>query len=378
MIALAAAALTLAIWTYLLLGRGMFWQLSPGVSANAASARPAARVAIVIPARNEAAHIGRAVASLAAQQYSAPFHIFVADDHSEDGTAGAASCAPPEILTVLKARPLPGGWTGKLWAVSEALYAAETFRPDYVLLTDADVVHPPDNLATLVSAAEAGSHGLVSLMVRLRCETFAEKALIPAFVFFFFMLYPPEWIADPHRRTAGAAGGCMLVRWDALCSIGGIAAIRGDLIDDCAFAKALKRAGSSVSLGVSHTSVSTRAYGSFREIGRMISRTAFWQLRHSAWLLAATVTGMLATYALPPLLVAAAPSKAASMAAVAWGLMCAVYVPALRFHRRALLWAPFLPLVALFYTGATIHSALSYWYGRGGIWKGRTQDRRRS
>src|SRR5579863_2546709 len=214
MIAALFAGLTLAIWLYLLLARGMFWRLRDREFAPMTGV--AGRVAIVIPARNEAGVIGRTIASLARQDYSGAFHIFLVDDHSEDGTAEAASVAPPVILTVIRAEPLSAGWTGKLWALAGGLREAERFRPDYVLFSDADIVHAPDNLSKLVAAAESHDYDLVSFMVKLPCETIAEKALIPAFVFFFFMLYPPAWTANPRRKTAGAAGGCILLRWSAI------------------------------------------------------------------------------------------------------------------------------------------------------------------
>jgi len=204
-------------------------------------------VAVAIPARNEAETIGPTIASLAAQKLPGPFHIFLVDDQSTDGTAEIArEAAPSSFLTATPAPPLAPGWTGKLWALAEGLRQAESFHPDYVLFSDADIVHSPDGLAQLVAHAETGGYDLVSWMVKLRSETFAEKALIPAFVFFFFMLYPPAWTENPRRRTAGAAGGCIVVRWPALARIGGIESIRSELIDDCALARAVKRTGGKV------------------------------------------------------------------------------------------------------------------------------------
>ena len=361
------AALVVLVWLYLLLGRGFFWwtreaQFSSGPA-------PLRRVAVVIPARNEAPLIAKAVASLAAQDYGGPFEIFVVDDHSTDATAEAALGAH-----VVAAGPLPDGWTGKLWAVSEGVRAAAAFEADYFLLTDADIVHAPGNLSRLVAHAEAGGYDLASLMVELRCETLAERALIPAFVFFFLKLYPPRWIASSTHATAGAAGGCMLVRRDALERIGGIAAIRGELIDDCALAKAVKRGGGRVWLGLTSQARSIRQYSSFAEVGRMISRTAFTQLGYSPLLLAGTVLGMSAIYLLPPVLALGFRSW---LAALAWLMMMVAYAPVLRLYRRSLVWAPALPLVALFYTAATVASAVQYWMGSGGAWKGRAQAGRR-
>ena len=369
---LALAGLAVSIWLYLLLGRGFFWRLRETDLAGAPVPR---RVAVLIPARNEAQVVGRAIQSIVEQDFPGPFHIFLIDDHSSDGTSEAArATARPDFLTVIAAQRLPEGWTGKLWALAEGIRQAESFRPDYVLFSDADIVHAPDGISRLVARAEAGGYDLVSWMVKLQCETFAERALIPAFVFFFFMLYPPAWTENARRGTAGAAGGCILLRWEALARIGGMAAIRGELIDDCALAKAVKRTGGKVWLGVTSRTRSIRSYGTFRDIGRMISRTAFWQLRHSVLLLAGTIAAMFATYMLPPLLLLTGRPPAMALGAFAWVLMMVAYAPSLRFYGLSLLWAPALPLVAAFYTGATIHSAVRYWRGRGGEWKGRAQD----
>jgi hopene-associated glycosyltransferase HpnB len=247
---------------------------------------------------------------------------------------------------------------------------AHAGAPDYLLLTDADIVHPPQNLDGLVSRAESG-YDLVSYMATLRCDSLAERALIPAFVFFFFLLYPPAWIRNPRRKTAGAAGGCILIRREMLDRIGGIAAIRGELIDDCALARAVKRTGGRVWLGLSESTRSIRDYATFSEIGRMISRTAFTQLRYSALLLAGTVFGLAFAYWLPVALTLAGQP----LGAAAWLLMSICYWPALRFYGRSPLWAPLLPIVAAFYMACTVHSAVQYWRGTGGLWKGRVQAR---
>lgn len=327
-------------------------------------------VAVVIPARNEESVVGQAVASLLNQNYPGGIHVFLVDDHSTDATVAAAGVS--DRLTVVRAGPLPAGWTGKLWAVSEGLKRVEAVQPDYVLLADADIVHAPDNVAGLVARAEAGSLDLVSYMVQLQCQTLAERALIPAFVFFFFNLYPPSWIVRRDRKTAGAAGGCMLVRPAALARIGGIAAIRGELIDDCALARVIKPGGD-IWLGLTHGARSVRDYTSFTEIRRMISRTAFTQLRHSAWLLAGTIIGLAVIYLAPALLVLTGDRLAAGLGLTVWILMTISYVPTLRFYKRWWTWALLLPLIALFYMCATVDSAVRYWTGRGGLWKDRVQ-----
>ena len=372
-----AAAATLALWLYLLFFRGAFWRefLKRDAPPEGPLRHPP-RIVAVIPARNEAPTVARAVASLAAQHYPGVFHIIVVDDDSTDGTAAAArAAATPDVLTVVHAAPLPAGWTGKLWALSEGIRHSVRFHPDYVLFTDADIVHPAGSLEDLAARASAGPYDLVSFMATLECRSPAERALVPAFVFFFFLLYPPAWIRNPRRSIAGAAGGCMLVRQAALSKIGGIAAIRGSLIDDCALARAIKRGGGRIWLGLNPPTISIRRYRTFGEIGRMISRTAFTQLRHSTPLLVATIVGLTVTFLLPPFVAVLAPQPAAGMAATAWLLMAVSYFPALRFYNRGWFAAPLLPLAALFYLGATIHSAISYWLGSGGSWKDRIQDK---
>jgi len=362
------SAASVAIWLYLLFGRGAFWRMRIAQPQGTLPSPPPSVVA-VIPARNEAPVVGQAVASLAAQRYPAAFHIVLADDDSSDGTADAArAAASPERLTAIRVNSLPEGWTGKLWALSQGIGAAQAFDPEYLLLTDADIVHPPDNLAALVARATSGGYDLVSYMATLRCRTLAEQALIPAFVFFFFMLYPPAW-------HSAAAGGCILIRRQMLESLGGIASIRGQLIDDCALARAVQHVGGRVWLGLSPATRSIRAYAGFAEIGLMISRTAFTQLGHSTLLLLATALGLVLTYLVPPALtLLAPPGEARGLAAIAWLLMSIAYWPALRYYGRPAWWAPALPLVAAFYLGATLHSAAAYWRGSGGMWKGRMQD----
>lgn len=326
---------------------------------------------MIIPARNEEAVIGRALASLGSQQYSGRLEIIVVDDHSSDRTAAIAAQAGARVIA---AGPLVPGWSGKLWAILEGLKHAASLTPDYLLFTDADIVHGPNNVAELVARAEAEKLDLVSLMVKLRCRSAAERMLIPAFVFFFFMLFPPAWVAERNRGTAAAAGGCILIRPSALEGIGGIASIRGEIIDDCALAGRVKRTGGAIWIGVTHETSSIRDYTSFGEIRAMISRTAFAQLRHSALLLILTIIGMAVIYLAPPLLLFSGRPLAAIFGLAAWFLMMISYSQALRFYGRSVLWAPLLPVIALFYMSATVDSAIAYWSGRGGVWKERVQD----
>ena len=373
-----AGFLCVIIWLGILLARGRFWMVQR-LGAEVAPVAETGLIAVVIPARNEADVIGSAVGSLLQQSCAGAMHIFLVDDGSSDGTAAAASnaavrSARANALTVINGRPLPPGWSGKLWAVQQGIEQALQLQPKFLLLTDADIQHCPESAATLAAIAETGGYDLASFMAKLHCRSVAEKMLIPAFVFFFFLLYPPEWIRDPHHRAAGAAGGCLLIRPEALMRAGGIAAIRNEIIDDCALAAAVKRSGGRVWLGVTQETRSLRAYGSFSEIERMIARTAFNQLRHSAWLLAAALAGLLLAYVLPVgLLFSGAPTLVA-LGAAAYLLMMIAYLPMVRFYEINILWVLTLPFSAAFYLWATFHSALKYWSGSGGEWKGRAQD----
>jgi hopene-associated glycosyltransferase HpnB len=360
------AACSLGAWVYLFTARGGFWQISGPAKPSRVGIGKS--VCVIIPARDEESVIGQAVASLR------PWHVIVVDDHSSDRTAVVAAEAGAEVI---QAGPLPPGWSGKLWAISEGLKKAAATAPDYFLFTDADIVHGPRAVAELVARAEASNLDLVSLMVKLRCRSLAETLLIPAFVFFFFMLYPPAWVARRDHTTAAAAGGCILIRSSALHRIGGIESIRGEIIDDCALARAVKKTGGSIWLGVTNDTVSVRDYNTFAEIRAMISRTAFAQLRHSTLLLAGTILAMAVIYIAPPLLLFARNPIAKVFGLAAWILMIIAYSLALRFYRRSIAWAPLLPLVALFYLSATLDSALAYWTGRGGVWKERVQDAKR-
>ena len=327
---------------------------------------PSNSVAVIIPARDEAEHIGNTVSSLRAQNFPDPVHIFVVDDNSADDTAAAAQSAG---AIVIAGRPLERGWAGKLWALSQGIDAAERYHPDFLLFTDADITHDRGSLAELVAIAEAGNYDLTSFMVKLACRTFAERALIPAFVFFFLLLYPPG-----KQSTVGAAGGCMLIRPGALRKIGGIAAIRREVIDDCSLANAVKRSGGRVWMGLTNDRRSERPYATFSEIGRMISRSAFNQLNHSALLLAGTILGLVVTYVLPVTLLFSGSPIVVLLGATSWLLMASAYLPMVRFYRLSPLWSFALPFIAIFYAGATIHSAIQYWSGGGGYWKGRAQD----
>jgi hopene-associated glycosyltransferase HpnB len=375
---IAAGVLSLLIWVYLVLARGGFWRIDPAVPAQDVNTNPV-HVAVIIPARDESDVVGRAVRSLLQQTGHHRIHIFLVDDASTDGTAQAArdaaiAAGQVQNLTGVHGNPLPSGWSGKLWAMQQGVQQAANTAPDFFLFTDADIEHAPDSVTTLVSIAQSGPYDMASFMVKLHCQSMAEKLLIPAFVYFFFKLYPPAWIANPRHSQAGAAGGCILIRPAALEKAGGIAAIRQEVIDDCSLAARVKSNGGRLWLGVSATTRSIRPYEGFAGIGRMISRSAFNQLRHSTLLLVLSMAGMAATYLLPPLVVAAHRIAPAALAGAACLLMMVSYWPVLRLYRLNLLWALALPVAAVFYVGATFHSAWKYWSGRGGEWKGRIQD----
>ncbi len=376
------AGLSLLIWIYLLVFRGGFWRCAqrPDGAIREPAVWPA--VAVIVPARNEAAVIGESLPTLLAQDYPGPFSVILVDDHSSDGTAEAALRAADgenERLSLLQAPDLPAGWTGKLWALEQGLRAApEDCR--YLWFSDADIAQGPGGLRWLVSKAETEARDLVSLMVALRCEAFWERLLIPPFIYFFQKLYPFAWVNDPKRRDAAAAGGCILVRRDALQAVGGLNAIRGALIDDCSLAASIKAgrrpASGGIWLGLATEARSIRPYQGLSAIWTMVARTAYTQLRYNPLLLAGTLLGMALTYLAPPLLLLSAPwhhsAPTTLMAGLAWLLMALSLLPTLRLYRQPPWLAPLLPLAAAFYSAMTCDSAWRHWRGVGGHWKGRT------
>jgi hopene-associated glycosyltransferase HpnB len=379
---LVIAALAFAAWVYLLAARGGFWRIAPRDGALPAAPEMAAwpRVVVVIPARDEADVIAANVRSLLTQDYPGAFSLIVVDDHSSDETVaavqGAGAGAPPGRLTVLAAPGLPDGWTGKLWALEHGIRHAEALPepPEFLLLTDADIRHAGDTLTTLVSRARRDRLVLASLMARLNCESFAERALVPAFIFFFRMLYPFAWVNRLQRATAAAAGGCMLVHRQSLRMAGGMASIRGELIDDCALARLLKKEGP-IWIGLTERVRSTRAYRSFGETRRMIARCAYTQLRCSPAWLAVTSAAMLVVFVAPPVIVLSGDGAARFLAALAWVGMACAFVPTLRFYRVSTWWGIALPAIAATYLLLTLESAWLHLRGRGGEWKGRIRGR---
>ena len=371
MIALVAL-IPVAIWLYLLAGRGMFWVLQERDDRNEQpppSSWPS--VVAVVPARNEADVIAHTIGSLLAQDYPGSFRVVLVDDQSDDGTAEAVrALRDADRLTVISGAPRPSGWTGKLWAVRHGISAAGT--PDYLWLTDADIAHAPDNLSRLVARAESGKLVLTSLMAKLHCTSWPERYLIPAFVFFFDMLYPFAWVNDPKNKLAAAAGGCMLVRRDALECAGNIDAIRSEIIDDCALGRAMKAQGP-IWLGLTERSVSIRPYRGMPEIRSMVARSAYAQLGYSPLALLGTFIGMIAVYGAAPLLALFAHDSAQASGILAWAAMAFAFQPTLKFYRLSPLWGLALPLIGAVYALFTFDSAVQHWRGRGGMWKGRAQ-----
>ncbi|MFL6605425.1 MAG: glycosyltransferase [Steroidobacteraceae bacterium] len=358
------ALLSLLIWLYLILAHGKFWSSGPELPPAAPAEFP--EVDVIVPARDEVETIGPVIASLIAQDYPGPFRITLVDDNSTDGTGAAAGTAPN--LRVLRGQPKPPGWSGKLWAVAQGVAASSA---PVLLFTDADIEHDRRHLSSLVAGLLQGRVQMVSEMVRLNCSSIAERALVPAFVYFFQMLYPFASVNDPGSNVAAAAGGTVLLRRESLERIGGIEAIKGALIDDVTLAKAIKKVGP-IYLGHSVLATSVRPYPNFADIWQMVSRTAFTQLRYSFGFLLLTLLGLTLVWLVP---------AGAILFGTGWTFACGLaacllaglsYVPTLRRYGRNPLWALTLPLIALFYMAATVGSALSHWFGGGSRWKSRS------
>lgn len=373
------AAISLAAWVYLLLLNGGFWLTSEREEFERnKSPAPGTwpRVTAVIPARNEADMLPLSLTSLADQDYPGEFSIVLVDDQSTDGTAEVArgiAATSNKQITIINGAPLPAAWTGKVWAMHQGIAAATSSGPpDYLLLTDADIGYAPEMLRSLVMSSRTNGRAMTSVMAKLKCESWAERALVPAFIFFFQMLYPFRWVNSKIASTAAAAGGCMLVDCAALDRAGGIAAIRGALIDDCALGKLLKKQGP-IWLGLSNGVISLRVYPAFDDIRRMVARSAYAQLHYSPSLLLGTVVGMGLIYLAPPSFAFFAGYPANVLAGAAYLLMIIAFQPTLRFYNRSPLWGLALPVIATAYVGFTLDSAYQHKRGRGGLWKGRVQ-----
>jgi hopene-associated glycosyltransferase HpnB len=374
------AMFSCGVWIYLLAARGGFWRAAQRDDARMALHLEGIlwpSVVAIIPARDEASTIGEAIATLLRQDYRGSFSVIVVDDHSGDDTAAvavraAAAANAAQRVTVLTAPKLPSGWTGKMWAVHHGVGHAQRLReaPEYLLLTDADIRCASDTLTDLIQRAVREHFVLTSIMAKLRCVSFAERALVPAFVFFFQMLYPFKWVNRATSKTAAAAGGCMLVQCRSLNAAGGIEPIKGELIDDCALARLLKLRGP-IWLALSDRVRSVRAYTSIRDIRSMIARCAYAQLQFSPVLLALATAAMVVTFLAPPVLTVFGSGVPQFLGALAWVQMAVAFQPTLRFYSASPLWGIVVPAIAAVYLLFTLDAAFQSLRGRGGEWKGR-------
>jgi hopene-associated glycosyltransferase HpnB len=397
---LIGAVVSLCAWLYLAFGRGYFWQVQPQLSfvfPDNSENRDWPSLAVVIPARNERKTLVHTLPTLLEQNYNGSFHIFLVDDRSTDGTGEKAyhigeNLRKSDRLTLISAKTLPPGWTGKLWALNQGVEAAqEHMRPEFFLFTDADIVHPPLSLKALVSKAMTESRDMVSVMVMLKVTSTWERLLIPSFVYFFSKLYPFKWVNKADKKAAAAAGGCILVRAETLFRSGGLKPLASALIDDCALARQIKGAGKrrgNIWLGLSHKFQSIRCYEGLKGVWDMVRRTAFTELKYSYFMLLFTVTAMSILYLLPPFVVMAfifrllmtyeiAHSSwvsllSATTGGVTWAIMASTFVPMIKFYKTSPFIALLLPLSGLLYTLMTIDSAFKHIRGKGGQWKGRT------
>jgi hopene-associated glycosyltransferase HpnB len=358
------AFLALIIWIYLYFLHGKFWQSGPELAPAVPPECP--DVDIIVPARDEVLTIAPVIASLLAQDYPGKFQVFLVDDNSTDGTAAMAGVAAN--LHILTGAGKPAGWAGKLWALHQGVQASAA---PILLFADADITHDPRHLSALVTRLLAPRTDMVSEMVRLNCTTLAEHALIPAFVYFFQMLYPFAKVNDPLSGTAAAAGGTVLIRRDALVRIGGIERIKSALIDDVALAREVKKFGP-IYLGHSGLATSIRPYPDFADVFRMVSRSAFTQLNYSVILLALTVLGMVVVFVVPAYATIFGHHWHFFFGLAAYALAAASYLPTAARYHVSKFWGLALPLIALFYLAATFSSALDHWRGTGAKWKNRS------
>jgi len=373
---------SLVAWVWLLLGQGFFWRTDQRLpSRTDPEVWPS--VAVVVPARDEAEMLPVSLPSLLAQDYPGAAEIFLVDDCSKDGTGDVARALSVRygglpVTVVSPSEPEPG-WTGKLWAVRHGMALARTREPEYLLLTDADIAHEPDSLRELVAAAESGGFDLVSQMARLRVASVWERLVVPAFVYFFSQLYPFRWINRKGGRTAAAAGGCVLLRTDAAVRAGVPDSIRQAVIDDVSLARAVRRSGGRIWLGLADRVDSVRPYPCLADLWRMVSRSAYAQLRHNPLVLLGTVLGLAVVYLAPPVTLVAGVLGGGAVAAwaggLAWAVMAGTYMPMLGYYRQSLWLAPLLPFTALLYLLMTVDSAVQHYRGRGAAWKGRTYAR---
>ena len=399
-IVLILLLISLAAWLYLALLHHGFWLrrefLNPmapipkhGNTDQNSSSVP--KVTTLIPARNEAGVIAKALQAHIAQDYGQVYQhktqnqtqlqTLLIDDNSADGTYSVAQniidgAHAHNRIRILRAAPLENGWSGKLWALHNGFNAIA--NPDeivYYWLSDADIVPASDTLSKLVHKAEQDDLALVSLMVQLHCQNFWERLIIPAFIYYFQMLYPFKACANPKSKIAGAAGGCVLIRRDALDSIGGIAAIKDALIDDCALAAAVKAKGYKIWLGHGPKDCSIRPANGLKDLWHMVTRTAFTQLQFSYLYLALAIMGMIMLYSLPLLGIViglySLNLAVLGAACLIWAIMTMSYYPTIRAYQQSLIMCLTLPFTAHIFMAMTLHSAFLYAKGQRSSWHGR-------
>ncbi|MFH8439073.1 glycosyltransferase [Streptomyces sp. NPDC018007] len=375
---------SLIAWVWLLLGQGFYWRTDQRLPRRGDPVRWPS-VAVVVPARDEAGMLPVSLPSLLVQDYPGEARVILVDDCSSDGTGRLARDLASRYgglpLTVVTSGEPERGWTGKLWALRHGIAVARRDKPDFLLLTDADIAHEPDSLRDLVTAAGSGGEGfdLVSQMARLRVESFWERLVVPAFVYFFGQLYPFRRVNRARSRTSAAAGGCVLLRTEAAERARIPDSIRQAVIDDVSLAREVRRAGGRIWLGLAERVDSVRPYPRLADLWRMVARSAYAQLRHNPLLLAGTVPGLLLVYAAPPATLVAGVLRGDGAAAwaggAAWAVMTATYLPMLAYYRQSLWLGPLLPVTAVLYLLMTVDSAVQHYRGRGAAWKGRTYAR---
>jgi hopene-associated glycosyltransferase HpnB len=322
---------------------------------------------VLIPARNEAEVIAATLGGLARQ--GGGLKVVLVDDGSDDGTAEAARQVEGLAqLKIITNEALPPGWSGKLWALARGFQEVDT---PWTLLLDADIELKPGMAAALLAKAKGDRRQFVSVMAQLRMASFWEKCLMPAFIYFFKLLYPFRLANSDFRHVAAAAGGCILVETQVLAGIGGFASIKGAIIDDCTLARRVKQAGHRIWVGQSHSVVSLREYEGLEPIWEMVARSAFTQLRYSVWLLGLCNALIVSLFLGPLAGLCFGDANTRAVALVAYVCMVGSYWPSLRYYGRASLWAPTLPVIAVFYLAMTWTSALRYWRGDRSRWKNR-------
>ncbi|NIW04243.1 MAG: glycosyltransferase [Gammaproteobacteria bacterium] len=367
MFAGVVATLAAALWLGALLAPWRpcltreFLEATPG-----SAPEPLRDVSVLIPARDEAGSIDATLDALLAQGGSST--VIVIDDLSKDATAEKARNYAGRGVTLVPGTPPPPGWTGKLWALEQG---RRFVRTPLVLLLDADIEMAPGMLAAMRRRLRSDDLSLLSLMATLRMETFWEKLLMPAFVFFFKLIYPFRLSNSRSPHVAAAAGGCVLLRTQALDEIGGFARIRSHLIDDCALARAFKAAGLTTWIGLSRSVRSRRSYPRLAGVWGTVARTAYTQLRRSPTLLLCCSVVMITAFLAPLAGVVSASPPARAAGAAALVAMCLCYAPVLRYYRRSLGWCALLPFIGMLYLMMTWSSAMDSWRGRGAVWRGR-------